>query len=141
MYSLNFILFITGAHSTNSVRMTGGRRQASDAVHSHVIGALELNFHQGGWCRIFNFNLMNNVKFNVNFARARRLRRRTRAPGGLAPPYPPRGRGSAKWPNRCRERHRRSTMQIGWAGGQKFFSKPYFFRANLQTARPNETAK
>ena len=105
MYSLNFILFITGAHSTNSVRMTGGRRQASDAVHSHVIGALELNYNQGGWCRVFNFNLMNNVKFNVNFARARRLRRRTRAPGGLAPPRtPPRGRGGAKWPSRCRER-------------------------------------
>ena len=51
MYSLNFILFITGAHSTNSVRMTGGRRQASDAVHSHVIGALELYFNQGGWCK------------------------------------------------------------------------------------------
>ena len=88
MYSLNFILFITGAHSTNSVRMTGGRRQASDAVHLHVIGALELNYNQGGWCRIFNLNLMYNVKFIVNFARARRLRRRTRAPGGWPPRTP-----------------------------------------------------
>ena len=92
MYSVKFI---TGAHSTNSVRMTGGRRQASDAVHSHVIGALELNFHQGGWCRIFNLNLMYNVKFIVNFARARRLRRRTRAPGGLAPPVPPHAAAAA----------------------------------------------
>ena len=68
--------------------MTGGRRQASDAVHSHVIGALELNFNQGGWCRNFNFNLMYNENFNVNFALARRLRRRTRAPGGW-PPHTP----------------------------------------------------
>jgi len=32
-------------------------------------------------------------------------------------------------------------MQIGWAGAKKFFTKPYFFRANLETARPNESAK
>ena len=40
--------------------MTGGRRQAIDGVYSHVIGALELNFNQGGWYRIFNFNLIYN---------------------------------------------------------------------------------
>ena len=51
---------VTVAHSKKCVRMTGGRRQASDAVHSHVIGALELSSNQGGWCQIFNFNLVYN---------------------------------------------------------------------------------
>ena len=55
MYSVNFI---TVAHNTNSVRITGGRRRPGDAVHSHVIGTLELNFNQGGWCQDFKNNLI-----------------------------------------------------------------------------------
>ena len=102
-----------------SVRMTGGRQRPGNAVHSHVIGALELNFNQGGWCRNFNLNFMNNVKFNVNFARARRLRRRTRAPGGWPPPYPPRGRGGARWPNRCLERYNTLLCNLVGQGGEE----------------------
>ena len=79
------------------------------------------------------------IRDSVNFARARRLRQRTRAPGGLAPPVPPHAAaGVPSGPADFESDTKYCKMQIGWAGGQKFFSKPYFFRAKLEPARHNK---